>query len=58
MAGETNKEQDGRKRMALIIVGVVVALVAIAAWLSGRKGVKDSLSYDNLRRMILGDDQG
>jgi hypothetical protein len=57
MAETGKKDTDQRNQLALIIIGVVVALIGIATWLSGRKGAKDALSYDNLRRIILGEDE-
>jgi hypothetical protein len=54
----TPSRDDQKKRLALILVSVVAVLIGISIWLAGRKGDKDKFSYDNLRKMIFGDDRG
>ncbi len=49
---------DQKKRLAFMILGVVAVLIGISIWLAGRKGDRDRFSYDNLRKMIFGDDRG
>jgi len=54
----TNERDDQKKRMAHMILGVAAVLIGLSIWLAGRKGDKDQFSYDNLRKMILGEDRG
>jgi hypothetical protein len=54
----TSEPNDDKKRMAYMILGIAAVLIGISVWLGGRKGDKDRFSYDNLRKMIFGEDRG
>jgi len=51
-------KDDQKKHVAYMILGIVAVLIGISIWLAGRKGDKDRFSYDNLRKMIFGEDGG
>lgn len=55
---QADVKDDQKKKLALIILGVVAVLIGISVWLAGRKGDRDRFSYDNLRKMVFGDDRG
>lgn len=54
----SKKESDQKRQLAFWIIGIVAILIGISLWLAGRRKDRDRFSYDNLRRMIFGDDRG
>jgi hypothetical protein len=56
--GTTAPANDQRARLAYMILGVVAVLIGVSIWLAGRKNAGDKFSYDNLRKMVFGEDRG
>ena len=54
----TAEPNDQKKKMAIMILAIGAALIGLALWLSGRKGVREQLSFDSLRRLVFGDEKG